>query len=59
MIPDIIQERITNGVAVGGVTLPLWFDYVQSISEVAAAVLPILGVVWITVQMIGYFKKDK
>lgn len=59
MIPDAIQERITNGVAVGGLGTYIWFEYLREISEVAAAVLPVISVVWIAVQLINYFMGDK
>lgn len=45
------MRRITDGVAVGGVTLPAWFDTVQQASAVAAAALPILSAAWLLFQI--------
>jgi hypothetical protein len=51
------MNALNNTVAVGAVATPVWWPALNSISEVAAVVLPILGVIWLVVQMIGYFLK--
>lgn len=46
---------VSNVVAVGAVASPLWLAHV---SEIAALVLPIIGVLWLAVQ-IGFFVYGK
>jgi hypothetical protein len=47
----MITERITNGVAGAAAASPLWLPWLQSVSNVAALVAPILGVVWLGTQI--------
>lgn len=42
-------------VATGAVTFPLWRDFLHSMSSVAADILPILGVLWLSIQMACHF----
>lgn len=53
---ELLQERITNGVAVGAVASPWWIDSLNGASNLAANILPILGCAWLLMQMIGYYK---
>lgn len=41
-------ESFTNGIAIGAVTSPLWL---KSAATVAGDILPILGAVWLIVQI--------
>lgn len=45
-------DDVTNGVAGGAVTSPLWMPYIQPISEVAAVLTPILGGIWLAGRII-------
>lgn len=45
-------EKITNGIATGAVISPVWLPWLMDISQFAALLLPIFGVVWLTVQII-------
>lgn len=54
MIEKVV-DRATDGVAVGGVTSPLWLPQLYEWSQIAALGLPILGCIWLLVQIVGYF----
>ncbi len=59
---ELVQERITNGVAVGAVSSPYWLQPLEGASSLAGHLLPILGCAWLIVQIVGYYKlkgKDK
>lgn len=58
-IADRITDRVTDGVAVGAVSSPLWLEAFMTISEFFAAMLPIVGTVWITYQMITHIVKSR
>ena len=47
-------EKITTWVAAGAVVSPAWLPSLQAMSQIAALLLPILGVIWLAVQI--YFK---
>lgn len=55
----MIQDRITHGVAGAGVTIPLWYEWLQNTSEVAAVLLPIFGITWIGIQIYSHFRMKK
>lgn len=44
-------ERATDAIAVAGATSPIWLPALSDVSQVAALLLPILGVVWLIVQI--------
>lgn len=46
-----MQTQVTNTVAVGGLSSPLWLDYFQSVSHWAAILMPILGALWLATQL--------
>lgn len=54
MSQEAIIDRITTGVAAGAITAPAWLPPLKDVSEVAALLLPILGVVWLAVQILAY-----
>jgi len=56
---DTVTERTTNVVAAGAVTSPWWIETIGGVSDVAQALLPILGAIWLIVQIIGYIIKHK
>ena len=49
---DVIFERTTTAVASMGIAAPVWLPPLKEASEVAGLVLPILGVVWLIVQIV-------
>lgn len=56
-------DHTTAGVAASAVTSPIWLPWLYSVSEIAALVAPILGVIWLTVQIVAKlretFRKDR
>lgn len=51
MTTEAVLKRATDGVAVGGLTLPAWVGHLQDVSAVAAALVPILSALWLAVQI--------
>lgn len=49
--------RATNGVAVGGVTMPAWMPTLAEASNTAAHLVPILSAIWLLIQIAGYARK--
>lgn len=49
----------TNAVAVGAVVSPLWMPWLQTVSDTAALLLPIAGLMWLVIQMLGYFWRKR
>ncbi|RVH83132.1 hypothetical protein CN074_25150 [Sinorhizobium medicae] len=45
------MEHTTTAVAASAVATPVWLPWLFSASEVAAVIAPILGVVWLLVQI--------
>lgn len=43
--------KATNGVAVGGLTLPAWWPSLMQVSETAGLLVPILSMIWLAVQI--------
>ena len=50
----MINDPITPAVASAAATSPWWLPALAKVSEVAAFALPILGCVWLAVQITGY-----
>lgn len=48
VIPD---TPLTNVVALSAVVSPWWLDLVQTVSDASAIALPIMGVVWLVIQI--------
>ena len=51
-----ITERVTDGAAVGAVSSPFWLHFLTPVSEFAALVLPIVGALWIVLQIIYHLR---
>lgn len=49
-----ISDRATDAIAAGAVSSPFWLPSLQHASEAAALVVPILGAIWLIVQIAGY-----
>ena len=54
MTPNSMSTTLTNASAGAAVTSPWWLPALNDVSTVAAEMLPILGVVWLVVQISGY-----
>lgn len=48
---NTLVDNTTAGVAASAVASPLWLPWLQSASEVAGVIAPILGVVWLVIQI--------
>ena len=46
------SDLVGNVVAAGPITSPLWLPLLQEASDVSARLAPILGVAWMTVQIV-------
>ena len=51
-------EKATAAVSVGMIAVPLWLQYVESVSQVAALLAPILGCIYLSLQ-IGFKLWDR
>ena len=49
-----VVNNATNASAVAAVASPWWLPLLKSTSEYAAFILPIMGVIWLAIQMVGY-----
>lgn len=47
-----MMEKTTNAIAVGAVGSPWWVPSLSDVSQMAAELLPICGVVWLIVQIV-------
>ena len=53
-------EKIANGtIASATVTSYWWLSWLENVSDMAATILPILGVLWFLIQMVSHFRKSK
>lgn len=52
-VVDKISERVTDGVAVGAISSPLWLN----VADFFSALLPIMGCLWIGIQIWYHFRK--
>lgn len=50
-----MPDRVTDGIAIAAVSSPVWLPFLQGVSEFAGLVVPILGAIWLMVQIVGYF----
>lgn len=50
------EHKMANVTAAGLTSTPLWLQYLEGVSEVAAVLLPILGVTWFAVQIYYHIK---
>ncbi|MDX0260526.1 hypothetical protein GOC60_04785 [Sinorhizobium meliloti] len=49
--PERTMEHTTTAVAASAVTTPFWLPWLQTASETAATIAPILGLVWLIIQI--------
>lgn len=52
IIGDGIMDRATTAASGIALTTPWWWPALQGISETAAAILPILGGIWLAVKIV-------
>lgn len=48
------EKVVTDVGAVAAITSPYWLPTLHTVSEVAALVVPILGVIWLAIQITHY-----
>lgn len=46
------MDTLTTTVAAGAVASPVWLPWLTTASEYAAVIAPILGALWLTVQIV-------
>lgn len=59
MTNNNIIDRGTDVVAGAAVASPIWLPWLQQTSEIAGLLVPILGVIWLAVQIFGYLKRKE
>jgi hypothetical protein len=50
-------SAVNATIAAAATSSPLWLNYLRDVSELAALLLPVLGVVWLSVQMYAFLKR--
>jgi hypothetical protein len=58
-VNEPLIQKISSGIAAGAAISPWWLPALKAASEVAGMLLPVLGVVWLIVQMIAFFRGRK
>jgi flagellar biogenesis protein FliO len=51
------SNTTNNIVASAAVTSPMWLPWLQDFSALSALLLPIAGLSWLVIQIIGYIHK--
>ncbi len=51
-VHDSVAERVTTAVAGVGVTMPAWWHYIETTSNLFAMMVPILSAIWLVVQIV-------
>ena len=46
-----MHDNLTNAAAGAAVVSPFWLPWLQQVSEIASVALPILGAIWLIVQI--------
>lgn len=54
-----VVETAKGAAAAAAIASPWWLTILKSVSDGAALVLPILGVIWLVIQMTSWFLKRK
>jgi hypothetical protein len=49
---ETLFDRVTTGVAAGSLASPLWLPWLKTVSDGAALLLPIFGLIWLVVQIV-------
>ena len=56
---EAVIVKMTNGVALGGLTLQAWWPSLMQISQIAGALVPILSALWLSLQIFKFFFMQK
>lgn len=51
-----LVDHTTTVVALGGVSSPVWLQYLDATSSVAGDLIPILGAVWLVIKIALWLK---
>jgi len=52
-----IIERTTDVTAAAAVISPVWLPLLKDVSDVSSLLLPVAGLVWLLIQIIGYTRR--
>lgn len=53
LIGNTMTDHTTAGIAAGAVVSPIWLPFVQDASNAAALIAPLLGTIWLIIQIAG------
>ena len=57
---DSIADRVTHGIAAAGLTSPIWLEWLDQVSKIAALLLPIVSLIWLILKVAEWLRtKDK
>jgi hypothetical protein len=59
ILTEQLNIRITDSVAVGALTSPLWLSYLEHVSTLASSLLPVFGIAWLTLQIITHWRTNR
>lgn len=54
-----VTTKITDGIAGAALVSPWWLPFLQNASDIAGLLLPIAGLIWLVIQIVGYIIKDR
>ena len=54
VLPHTTLEKVSDAVAVGAITTPLWLRTLQETSQIAGLLLPIAGVIFLIVRIVSH-----
>jgi hypothetical protein len=54
-----VIDKVTSGVAAGAIVSPWWLPAIEAVSNGASILLPIVGLAWLLIQIVGYFRRKK
>lgn len=52
-----LMERTTDVTAVAAVISPVWLPIIKEVSDVSSLLLPVAGLLWLLIQIVGYTRK--
>lgn len=50
-------DAVNNTVAGAAIASPIWLPALANVSELAGLLLPIAGLAWLIIQIVGYLKR--
>ncbi len=54
-----MNNTMNNGIAGAAIISPVWLPSLAAASEMAALLLPIAGLVWLVIQIVGFIYKER